>query len=67
MLQMVISPRKSCRISRRHLLVRTPDVGLQRDGEFEKEWPAVLGTLLDETESRYRGATLVDYSLSKKR
>jgi hypothetical protein len=23
--------------------------GLQRDAEFEKEWPAVLGTLLDKT------------------
>ena len=23
--------------------------GLQRDGDFEKRWPATLGTLLDET------------------
>src|SRR5258708_17815633 len=41
--------------------------GLQQDGEFEKAWPAVLGTLLDETWSRYSVAMLGELQLVEKK
>ena len=41
--------------------------GLQQDGEFEKAWPAVLGTLPDETWSRSSVAMLGELQLVEKK
>jgi hypothetical protein len=41
--------------------------GLQQDGEFEKAWPAVLDTLIDETYHVTAWRCSVNHNLSKKR